>query len=128
MEIVNLTEHPVVLYRMDHAVWIEDKQEWYLPEIHLLADTLAVLPPYRFSTRPYVSGSFNIPVGNGLFLIETLKSAPGNLPAPQEGVYYLVTRETIVPHDRTDFLVGGNVARGYDGEFLGYLSLQQHKV
>ncbi len=127
MEIVNLTPEPVTLYKIDHMMWIEYTQDWYLPESYQQGDILAVLPPLnRYSTRPKTDGSFTVPIGTGLIVIETM--VPDILPPPVDGVYYFVDRGTIIPRDRLDFLVGGKIARGYDGEFLGYFSLQQHKV
>lgn len=127
MEILNLTSQPVTLYKVDHMMWIEYTREWYLPESHQRGDVLVVLHPLnRYSTRPRTEGAFTAPIGTGLVVIETL--VPDILPPPVDGVYYLVDPGTLIPRDRLDFLVGGEIARGYDGEFLGYFSLRQHKV
>ena len=124
MEIVNLTFTTIFLFRMDHAEWLSDEQRWWLPEKYHLTDVLASLPPAKYSTRSVVDRVVTISVGSGVIPIKIC--SPGYLPPPKENTYYLVEDGTLVPSDRDDFLKGGDEARDYDGNFLGYLTLLKY--
>jgi len=127
VEIINLTNSTVTLYQTSLSEWIPETHEWWIPESLQRTAVLAVLPPYEYSLRPEISGSFTLPLGGGLITVETLVQRPESLPPAKPDTFYLVGKETLVPPDREDFLVGGEAARDYYGNFLGYITLQQHK-
>jgi len=82
-------------------------------------DMMYIEPNNEFPA-PYVKVSYKIlETVDGIDICETKKSVVSFLPAPNEGVYYIVSKIVAEVARRTDLIVPDKILKNGDGVVLG---------